>query len=281
MADKTSLGDRMKRNYENISRTYLTRRTPVIVRLDGRAFHTFARGMKRPFDSIMVKTMKDTTRYLCENIQGCVFGYTQSDEISLLLVDYKTLNTSAWFDYNVQKMASVSASMATMAFNKFFMDNVYLEEGVEPNLDSCKEAMRLNLIRQSYFSSMKDKIGKAMFDSRVFNIPKEEVTNYFVWRQQDATRNSIQSVGQANFSDKEMDGKSCDEVQDMLFKQKGINWNDLETGLKRGTGCYKRPVESILFSGVSTKVWISDYTTPIFTQNREYIEQWVNPKTEE
>ena len=117
---KDSLGDRMKENYENRSKTYLTRRTPVIIRLDGKAFHTFTRGMKKPYDEIFHNTMNATMKYLCENIQGCKLGYTQSDEITLLLTDYDTLTTSAWFDYNVQKICSVSASMATMAFNKFF-----------------------------------------------------------------------------------------------------------------------------------------------------------------
>ena len=116
---KDSLGDRMKENYENRSKTYLTRRTPVIIRLDGKAFHSFTRGMKKPYDEIFHNTMNATMKYLCENIQGCKLGYTQSDEITLLLTDYDTLTTSAWFDYNVQKICSVSASMATMAFNKF------------------------------------------------------------------------------------------------------------------------------------------------------------------
>src|SRR5574344_1950611 len=118
--DRTTLGDRMKNNYENITRYYLTRRMPVIIRIDGKAFHTFTRGMKRPFDDILVKTMQDTMKYLCENIQGCVLGYTQSDEISLVLTDYAELTTDAWFGNNLQKMCSVSASMSTVAFNRYF-----------------------------------------------------------------------------------------------------------------------------------------------------------------
>ena len=117
--DRTTLGDRMKNNYENITRYYLTRRMPVIIRLDGRSFHTFTRGFKKPFDDILVKTMQDTMKYLCENIQGCVLGYTQSDEISLVLTDYAEITTEAWFGNNLQKMCSVSASMATVAFNKY------------------------------------------------------------------------------------------------------------------------------------------------------------------
>lgn len=116
---KDALGDRMKK-YEYVSRTYLTPRTPVIIRIDGKAFHTFTRGFQKPFDGVLVKTMQETMKFLCENIQGCVLGYTQSDEITLVLVDYKKINSCAWFDYNIQKCASVAASMATMAFNKFF-----------------------------------------------------------------------------------------------------------------------------------------------------------------
>ena len=119
MNKNDALGNRMK-TYENVTRNYLTRRMPVIIRIDGKSFHTFTRGFKRPFDDVLVKSMQDTMKYLCENIQGCVLGYTQSDEITLVLVDYQNRDTSAWFDNNIQKMASVSASMATMAFNEAF-----------------------------------------------------------------------------------------------------------------------------------------------------------------
>ena len=118
------LGMRMKEYYEQIPKTKLMRRTPVIIRIDGKAFHTFTKGFRRPFDEVLIKTMQETTKYLCENIQGCVLGYTQSDEITLVLVDYKKLNSSAWFDYEVQKMCSIAASMTTMAFNNVFVRNV-------------------------------------------------------------------------------------------------------------------------------------------------------------
>ena len=128
---KDSLGDRMKA-YENVSRNYLTRKIPVIIRIDGKSFHTFTRGMEKPFDAILTETMKRTMKYLCENIQGCAFGYTQSDEITLVLTDYDNPTTDAWFGYNIQKMASVSASMATLAFNKIF---AIIAEGTKD--DSC------------------------------------------------------------------------------------------------------------------------------------------------
>ena len=107
--------------YENISRNYLTRRVPVIIRLDGKAFHTFTRGMAKPFDDVLTQTMQHTMKCLCENIQGCILGYTQSDEITLVLTDYATIKTDAWFGYNIQKMTSVAASMATLAFNQEFV----------------------------------------------------------------------------------------------------------------------------------------------------------------
>ncbi len=124
MSVKDDLGVRMKTYYEQIPKMKLMRRCPVLIRIDGKAFHTFTRGFKKPFDEILIRTMQETTQYLCGNIQGCVLGYTQSDEITLVLVDYKKLTSSAWFDYEVQKMCSIAASMATMAFGKFFISNV-------------------------------------------------------------------------------------------------------------------------------------------------------------
>lgn len=274
--DKTTIGDRIKNNYENITRYYLTRRMPVIIRVDGRSFHTFTKGFKKPFDDILVKTMQDTMKYLCENIQGCVLGYTQSDEISLVLTDYAELTTDAWFGNNLQKMCSISASMATLAFNKAFTRNIskqskrfyteYLEE---------KDA--------SYIETLEIAMNKgAMFDSRVFTIPKEEVCNALIWRQQDATRNSIQSVGQANFSQKELHGKSCNDIQDMLMLQKGINWNDYSTTLKRGSCCIKADDSLTEYDEVGNicgyterSKWVIDNEIPIFTQDRNYVEKLI------
>lgn len=272
---KDSLGDRMK-TYESIPKTFLTRRVPVIIRLDGKAFHTFTRGMKKPFDNILIQTMQDTMKYLCENIQGCVLGYTQSDEITLVLTDYETITTDAWFGYNVQKMTSISASMATLAFNKFF------EENCNIFWDSYYEAWNHTEEETKYNEMLYSKLNKALFDSRVFSIPKEEVCNCLIWRQQDATRNSIQSVGQANFSQKQLHGKSCDMIQDMLFTEKGINWNDFPTDCKRGSCCYKRQVEKVVTIPktneerlVNRSEWFIDKDIPIFTQDRSYVEKWL------
>lgn len=275
------LGNRMKTFYEQIPKTKLMRRTPVIIRIDGKAFHTFTRGFKRPFDEVLIKTMQETTKYLCENIQGCVLDYTQSDEITLVLIDYQRFETSAWFDYEIQKICSISASMATMAFNKFFRKNVEVfryndgenfDRGTEDGLE------KYNLL-QTYLNALEK---GAMFDARVFNIPKEEVTNCVYWRQLDASRNSIQMVGQANFSHKELQNKSCNDIQDMLMTQKGINWNDFPTYQKRGTCVVKEyyveenPNEKGNNTEIERSRWIIDKSIPIFKgEDREYIDRLV------
>ena len=254
--DKTTLGDRMKNNYENISRYYLTRRMPVIIRIDGKAFHTFTRGLKKPFDDILVRTMQDTMKYLCENIQGCVLGYTQSDEISLVLTDYAELTTDAWFGNNLQKMCSVSASMATMAFNKYFRTMIE---------DYCEYDPTASFEQRNKYIDAYDK--GAMFDSRVFNIPKEEVCNYFIWRQQDATRNSILSLAQSLYSDREIHGIKCDDLQDKMFTEKNVNWNDESTVHKRGTCAYK----VIDNEELQSHKWVLDYEMPILTEDRKFV----------
>ena len=266
------LGDRMKAYYENINRYYLTRRTPVVIRIDGKAFHTFTRGFKKPFDNILMSTMQETMKRLCEDIQGCVLGYTQSDEISLVLIDYQTIDTDAWFGYNIQKCASIAASKATKYFNQIFTAKIMAYE------EDFNEAWHHSKDEEKYMQVLLKAMNTgAEFDARVFNIPKEEVANYIFWRQDDATRNSIQMAGHANFSNKEMQKKSNNEVQDMLMLQKGINWNDYPVPCKRGTCCIKQDTE-IISNGqtVIRKKWVIDKNIPIFTgENRTYIENLI------
>lgn len=231
MSINDQLGQRMKTFYEQVPKTRLVRRMPVAIRLDGKAFHTFTRGFQKPFDEVLGNAMVRTMEYLCKSIQGCVFGYTQSDEITLLLIDYQTLDTSAWFDYEVQKMCSISASMATIAFNKYFFEEA--RDWYNRQLPSTLQREQ-NIVKQWKVYKIAAEKG-AMFDARCFNIPKEEACNLVYWRQLDATRNSIQMVGQANFSHSELQGCSCSVIQDMLHEQKGINWNDFPTRWKRGT----------------------------------------------
>jgi tRNA(His) 5'-end guanylyltransferase len=279
MPVRDELGKRMKK-YESVSKTTLMRRTPVIIRIDGKAFHTFTRGFEKPFDRVLVKTMQETTKYLCQNIQGCVFGYTQSDEISLVLIDYQTLTTDAWFDYEVQKLCSIAASMATMAFNKFFSMNVdnfvydyataYEEEGKYG--PGTKEYELCNTYQIAVEKG-------AMFDARAFNIPKEEVTNCIYWRQLDATRNSIQMVGQAHFSHNELHEKTCNQIQDMLHEQKGINWNNYPAYLKRGTAIVKAEIDKAEdeYGTPSQTQWFIDLNMPqLKGDDRAYLDKLID-----
>ena len=251
------LGKRMK-GYEQVAKSSLMKRTPVAIRIDGKAFHTFTKGLKKPFDDVLIKSMQETMKYLCENIQDCVFGYTQSDEITLILIDYQTFETSAWFDYEVQKMCSISASMATMAFNKFFEKNVenYIYKECESVIVEC-----------NYVNTLRKAINKgAMFDARCFNISKDEVCNLVYWRQLDAIRNSIQMVGQANYSQKQLHGKSCKMIKEMLKEEKNIDWDELPIHYQRGTACV-----DMLKNG-----WFIDEYMPILKgDNREYLEEFI------
>jgi tRNA(His) guanylyltransferase len=211
---KDDLGKRMKGNFEQRTRQYLPRRTYTIIRLDGKSFHTFTKGMKRPYDETFMHIMDVTTKFLCSEIQGCKFAYTQSDEISLLLTDFDTITTDAWFDGQVQKMVSVAASIATAKFNQLFM-TIKFEQKVE-----------------------NQKL--AFFDARVFTIPDPiEVENYFIWRQKDAVRNSLSMHAQSLYSHKELHGKSQADMHDMIHA-KGENWDNLPYGFKRGRSFLKR-----------------------------------------
>ena len=252
-----SLGDRMK-EYEGRNQYYLQKRTPVCIRVDMRAGHTFTRGFARPFDEVFGNAMVRTMEYCAKNISNCVFAYCQSDEITFILVDYAKLETDAWFDYRTDKLCSISASMATLAFNNYFADET--------------EKFKANHTALSIWPYQKDRdlydaytlaINKgAMFDSRVFNIPKEEATNLVYWRQLDATRNSIQMVGQANFSHNELQGCSCNVIQDMLHEQRGINWNDYPIRWKRGVAWTKE-------KGI-------DFDMPILKgEDRKYVDELI------
>lgn len=286
--DRSDLAERMK-GYEKRNRYYLQRRMPVILRLDMRAGHSFTKGFKRPFDEVFIKSMQNTAKYLCENIQNCKLSYQQSDEITLLLIDYDRLNTDCFFDYRVDKLCSITASMATMAFNKFFEN--YVDEYRFSKWDGVS---KYEDGTWGYIQTLLNAVDKgAMFDARCFNIPKEEVTNNFYWRQDDASRNSIQMVGQANFSHKELHKKSRNDIQDMLMTQKGINWNDFPIYQKRGSCCIKEEyavndngeevevdcvtdVDELVESATFRSRWIIDTDIPIFKgKGREYIDRLV------
>lgn len=269
MASKDSLGDRMKSYYEDRFRLQLPRRTNILIRIDGKAFHTYTKGLQRPYDMPLMEDMDETTKFLCENIQGAKMGYVQSDEISILLTDYDEIDTQGWFDYNLQKMCSISASLATAKFNQLRTARAYKNSSIVMEPEDLTN------------------IKLATFDARVFVIPyHEEVVNYFVWRQQDATRNSISMAAQSMFSNKELHKKSTGEMQEMMFTLKGVNWNDYPTRFKRGSAIIKeehifmKSTEVFVNDGkthpiseeniVKRKKW-SPVETPIFTKDREFI----------
>lgn len=265
------LGTRMK-GYETVSKSKVLCRTPVIIRVDGKAFHTYTKKFNAandhslidsPFSHKLHIAMNQTACAMVQQIQNATIAYTQSDEISILLNDWKTLTTDQWYGGGIQKIASVAGSMATAYFNFFiqkqFCNNIQLDDhGPLPT----------------------DISNIPMFDARVFNIPKEEVANYFIWRQQDATRNSINMYARHFFSHKEMQGKRTSEVMDMLMLDKGVNWNDLETWKRRGSCAVRGSLKERLHPGTANE-WavgnphnevVIDDEIPIFTQDREYID---------
>ena len=264
-----TLGERMK-EYVMQSHTRLLRRVPVIMRLDGKAFHTWTRELDRPFDRNLMHIMQKTMLALCEQIQGCVLGYTQSDEITLVLVDYQRIESMAWFDNQVQKMCSVAASIATSAFEKALHEEIdelevdaqkYYWDNQLFTQEECLEKMHLLI----------DKKWKANFDARAFNIPIHEVINNLIWRQQDATRNSILSVAQSLYPHKELQGIGTKELQNKMLTEKYVNWNDYKTDEKRGIAAIKD----------NEGKWFIDELTPIFTEDRDYINRLVYPESDD
>jgi tRNA(His) 5'-end guanylyltransferase len=258
---KDSLGDRMK-EYESVPRTSLLPHVPVMMRLDGKAFHTFTRSLRKPYDVAFHKCMWQAAKALCEQVQGCKLAYVQSDEISLLLTDWDDLTTQPWFGYGTQKMCSIAAAICTAAFNK-----AMTTEGIKT--DSW-----------------------ALFDCRVWNVPDHEVENVFIWRQQDAIRNSIQMLAQANFSHKRLQGLDCTTLQEILKTEKNIDWSMTPTPQQRGV-CLTRVLSTTTVAealgpdklvSLGTKIkdpeamvtratWEVDLDIPVFTSDREYITQ--------
>ena len=238
---KDSLGDRMKKYYEDAFRFKLPRRMPVILRVDGKAFHTYTRGLKKPYSVELMNAMDAVALKLCEEIQGAKIAYTQSDEVSVLLRNDDTFQTDIWLSGNIQKMASVAASIA---------------------------AVTMTLESASIFG----KIKPAYFDARFFVVPENDIVNYFLWRQNDATRNGIQMMGQANFTHRELQGKNNNEVQEMLFQKKGLNFDKEPTGFKRGRCIIRVPT---IIGNVTKNAWKLDAEIPIFSQDRQYVQDRV------
>lgn len=244
-----SLGDRMK-GYELAARTVLPRRLPIIIRVDGKAFHTYTRGLTRPFDSKLADVMLDTTKLLVECIQGAQLAYTQSDEISVLVHGYKKFDSQSWFDNQVQKMVSVAAGVASSYFTA--------------------ESYKIWAGRKGEWADQDGYIKVAVFDARAFVVPEADVCNYFLWRQQDTSRNSVQMLARSLFSHKRVENKNCDELQEMCFAE-GHNWNDLPTRYKRGCCVYRGQSDPHPDMGHTRDRVVTDVEIPLFSQNRDYV----------
>lgn len=263
----SDLGTRMKQ-YEDVNKSYLIDKMPVVLRLDGKSFHSFTKGMEKPFDEILNTAMQETLKSLCEEISGCVFGYTQSDEMTIILVDYDKRESQPWLGNVKRKIESIGAALATRNFNRIFSNSVThaLLKTVKNSSDS------LEVIRNK-FALYVDKAWTALFDCRAFNLPLHEVENNLIWRQQDCIRNSINAVGQANFSHKQLKGKNCSDICNMLLLEKGIDWNSIPVYLQRGTCCVKVP--TTVNAGTENEVirnkWIIDKEIPLFVNERDYI----------
>lgn len=242
MSSTDSLGDRMKL-YEAVTQTVLPRRTHSVIRVDGKAFHSYLRGAAKPYDHQFIADMDAVAQALCAEISGAAFAYVQSDEISVLVTDFATPNTQPWFAGEVQKIVSISAAIATATLC-----------GRRP--------------------------GKpGMFDSRVFTIADPtEVANYFIWRQRDCVRNSITMAAQAHFSHQRLHGVNTGQMQEMLWAEKGINWNDYPDGCKRGRVIVKESgARKVTFTHKRTqqeetvtamRSWWAVQPAPHFTLNR-------------
>ena len=253
--DRDQIGDRMK-EYESAGQTRLIRRLPVLVRVDGRAFHTLTRGMDKPVDLRFQRCMWATARVLCRAAQGARLAYVQSDEISVLLYEQDAVHSDGWFGYDRDKVVSTSAAVATAASLVHFVANF-------PKTAVLAESA-------------------PTFDARAANYPPHEVANYLIWRQQDATRNSVAGLAQSHFSAKRLHGLRSAEMQDLLHAEKGVNWNDCPTTQKRGA-CVVREIYAVRAGEVinghvvtedhERSRWVVDEQIPIFTQDRDYVEK--------
>jgi tRNA(His) 5'-end guanylyltransferase len=243
--------------YKATTDTRLKTKVPVFVFVDGNAFSTLTKHFRKPYDEVFSKTMQQTMKYLCEEIQGCVFGYTVSDEITLILTDYHKWNSCPWFDYRVKKVGAIAASKASVAFNKFFKENKE-EFYISYDGDDKEELYRA-------YNNALDSM--PVFDGSCFNVPEDRVCEMILWRQYDARRNSIQSLGRKYFSNREMLGKSNGEVLEML-SEKNVSWPEMPTAYRIGSCCSKG-VEPF----ARKKKWKVDSDMPMLCdENRKYLQ---------
>lgn len=249
MTSKDSLGDRMK-SYETPYMQRTVPRMPMVIRVDGSHFHSFTRGFAKPFDPVLIAAMQGTMLDLCADITGAVFGYTQSDEITIVCRLADLVDGKEYYEGRVNKILSITASKATAAFNRNFAKNV---EALRNDPASFPETAGIEVYQRRLLT--------AEFDARVMSIPDSDVYNCLIWRQMDASRNSLSMLAQAHFPQKQLQGRKREELMDMLMLEKGINWNDLPTVRKRGSCCYRKDI------GRTRPKWFLDTEMPVLTSD--------------
>ena len=201
---RDDFGNRMKA-YEKLSESVLIPNLPIVVRLDGKGFSKYTKKMKRPYDEVLSNLMSDTCVHLMGKYSHIVCAYTQSDEITLIMKN--EYDKPVEFNGRLQKLCSILAGETS----SFFAVN----------------ASKLGLNETNQYP---------VFDCRIFNVPSWiEASNVILWREQDASKNSVQMLGQHNFSHKQLHGLKGNQIQEKLLLEKDINWNDYPTFFKRGT----------------------------------------------
>lgn len=276
---RTNSTNSLMRRYEVVSESRLIPSLPVIIRVDGQAFHTLTRDFAKPFDWMLIRAMQMTMMSLCERIPGTKFGYVQSDEISLVLgCDGQQ---EPWFDYRVEKLCSISASIATISFERA-MRRLIEQEFENPD-DDARERIDIPC-RVRSATTYTDAIERgATFDARAFNISPADIVPYVIWRQTDASRNSLSMLAHALFPDKALVGKKAAQVHDMLHGI-GVNWNDLPVTTKRGSACLRRKTEVTGYNPVEDRHvrvlrnrWVLDENMPIVSRCPEYVSEAIAP----
>jgi len=264
------LSIRMKK-YEDVNRYYLPSKQPVIIRVDGKAFHSYTKQSwcERPFSDILVKTFQQTTIAVCEQLMNCCIAYHQSDEVTFFLKDYERIEQQQLFAGNIQKISSTIASKFTAYFNKYMIENL---------LAANKDISKLKL---------------AEFDARCYTVPLHEVINCFIWRQRDAMKNSVSQYADSFFSSKQLHKKNTEDKKQLIRDTNKGDWDSLPLYIQRGTFFKKIDLELPLDTlseqnlqyyidnnleipdTIIRKKWIIDLTPPIVSDTKNYIEQIV------
>lgn len=250
--------EQIMRYYESIQSQCLMSSLPVIIRVDGKCFSKFTKNFQKPFDPAMAHAMIATATALAQQIPGTKIAYTQSDEVSLVLM--LTDDQEPYHSYRIEKLCSTAASIATLAFNRalgwYASEIVFTEETAR--------------YQQAYDAAYTK---GALFDARAFSIPDDDVLNYLIWRQNDCTRNSINAAARTVATPSKLTGLSTNDMQELLFQNK-INWNDYPDQFKRGTFITKQ--KRILWSEylkdlIERNVWLPVECPPILSKNPELV----------